>query len=327
MRKLIFTFLALTISFSLVAQQEKECCKKNEGAACCKADKESVSKSGWSKKGEFNFIVGQGGSRNWAAGSQRFSLMGDVTLNFQANRTWRKNIWENNFDLAYGVLNISKVGLRKIDDKIDFTSLFRHSVSKNNVIGVGGWFNMRSQFHNGYDYAATGKNRISGLMAPGYLTLAPGIELRPKCFSMFISPVASRMIVFTNEPYSFQYQGGVKPDGTSEVPLSWFYNVDPERKVRFEFGALVSTKLSKNIAKNVGYRTRLDVFSNYVDDPQNIDVFWNNNFEFKVNKCLSASYTFDLIYDDDVKMFGPLKNKAATQMRSQLGVGLVAKFR
>ncbi len=317
MRKLIVTFLAFTFTFTLLAQQKKACCKKEATA----------NKHGWSTKGNFAFNVGQGGSRNWAAGAQRFSLMGDVTLNYQVNKNWRKNIWENNLDLAYGLVNTSKLGFRKIDDKIDLTSMFRHSISKNNVVGIGAWFNMRSQFNDGYDYTATGKNRISGLMAPGYLTLGPGFEIRPKWFSMFVSPVASRMIVFTNEPYSFNYQGGVKPDGSNETPLSWFYNVDPERKVRFELGTLVSTKFGCDVAKNVAYRSRVDVFSNYVDDPQNIDVFWNNYFELKVNNWLSANYSFDLVYDDDVKMFGPTKNKAATQLRSQLGVGFVAKFK
>jgi hypothetical protein len=119
----------------------------------------------------------------------------------------------------------------------------------------------------------------------------------------------------------------VKPDGSQEIPLSWHYNVDPERKVRFELGALVSLKYKNEIAKNVTYSTRADFFSNYLDDPQNIDVFWTNVFHLKVNRWLIVSYNFDLIYDDDVKLFGEHKNKAATQLHSQLGVGFAAKFK
>lgn len=314
MRKLIFTLFAFILTFSLFAQ--------NNPATNSK-------KKQWTTQGIFSFNVGQGGSRNWAAGGERFTLQGAAYLNYQADRKWRKNIWENSVNLSYALVNTNKLGFRKTDDKIDYVSMFRHSVSKKNTVGIGAWFNVRSQFHHGYDHGETPKKRISGLMAPGYITLGPGFDIRTKsnAFSIFASPLAPRLILFTNRPYSFNYQGGVKPDGSSETPLSWHYNVDPERKVRFELGTLISVKYKREIAKNITYSTRADFFSNYVDDPQNIDVFWSNVFHMKVNKWLLVNYNFDLIYDDDVKLFGPNRNKAATQLRSQLGVGFAARFK
>jgi len=312
MRKLIFTLFLFTLTFSLFAQTNT-------------APKKP---SPWTTEGVFSFNVGQGGSRNWAAGSERFTLQAAAYLNYNATRKWRKNIWENTFDLSYALINTNKLGFRKTDDKIDYVSMFRHRVTKkDNAVGIGAWFNVRSQFHHGYDYTETPKRRISGLMAPGYITLGPGFDIRTKSASLFVSPVAPRLILFTNRPYSFNYQGGVKPDGSTEIPLSWHYNVDPVRKVRFELGALISVKYKREIAKNVTYSTRADFFSNYVDDPQNIDVFWSNVFRLKVNKWLIVNYNFDLIYDDDVKLFGPSRSKAATQLRSQLGVGFAAKFK
>lgn len=313
MRKLIFTLFAITITLSLLAQTPP-------------APKKA--KKIWDTHGLFSFNVGQGGSRNWAAGSEKFTLQGAAYLNYRADRKWRNNIWENSLDLSYAIINTNKLGFRKTDDKIDFVSLFRHRITKkNDAVGIGGWLNLRSQFHHGYDYSETPKRRISGLMAPGYLTLGPGFDVRTKWASLFVSPVAPRLIIFTNRPYSFNYQGGVKPDGSSEIPLSWHYNVDPERKVRFDFGALISVKAKKEVARNITYSTRADFYSNYLDDPQNIDVFWTNTFHLKVNKWLIVNYNFDLIYDDDVKLFGTNHNKAATQLRSQLGVGFAAKFK
>jgi hypothetical protein len=316
MRKLIFTLFAFICTLSLIAQDNMD------------GKKMMPSKKGWTTKGMFSFNIGQGGSRNWAAGSERFTLQGAAYLNYQANRKWRKNLWENNADLSYALISTNKLGFRKSDDKIDIVSNFRHTITKkDDMVGIGLWFNMRSQFHHGYDYSETPKRRISGLMAPGYLTLGPGFDIRPKLFSLFVSPIAPRLILFTNQPYSFNYQGGIKPDGSQEIPLSWHYNINPARKVRFELGALVSAKFKRVIAKNVTYKTRVDFFSNYVDDPQNIDVFWNNSFHLKVNNWLLVNYSFDLIYDDDVKLFGTSHNKAATQLRSQLGVGFAARFK
>ena len=313
MRKLIFTLLAFTFTFSLLSQTNKPPAKN---------------KRGWTTEGIFSFNVGQGGSRNWAAGSEKFTLQAAAYLNYQANRKWRKNIWENSIDLSYALVNTNRLGFRKTDDKIDYVSMFRHQVTKkDNVVGIGAWFNVRSQFHHGYDYSESPKRRISGLMAPGYLTLGPGFDIRKKHESLFVSPFAPRMILFTNRPYSFNYQGGVKPDGSQEIPLSWHYNVNPVRKVRFELGALISVKCKRDIAKNVTYSTRADFFSNYLDDPQNIDVFWTNVLHLKVNSWLIVNYNFDLIYDDDVKLFGASHMKAATQLRSQLGVGFQARFK
>ena len=313
MRKLIFTLFTFILTFSLFAQNAPAA-NKNTGL--------------WTTEGYLSFNVGQGGSRNWAAGSEKFTLQTAAYFNFQATRKWRKNIWENTLDLSYALTNSSSTGFRKTDDKIDFVSMFRHRISKkNNVLGLGAWFNTRTQFHDGYDYTESPKKRISGIMAPGYLTLGPGFDIRVNKASLFVSPLAPRLILFTNQPYSFSYQGGVKPDGSQEIPLSWHYNVDPVRKVRFELGALVSCKYKCEVAKNINYSTRADFFSNYVEDPQNIDVFWTNVLHMKVNNWLIVNYNFDLIYDDDVKLFGENNNKAATQMRSQLGVGFAARFK
>ena len=313
MRKLIFTLFTFILTLSLFGQTTPPANK---------------TKHLWTTEGYFSFNVGQGGSRNWAAGSEKFTLQTAAYFNFQATRKWRKNIWENTLDLSYALTNSSSTGFRKTDDKIDFVSMFRHQISKkDNVVGFGAWFNARTQFHDGYDYTESPKKRISGIMAPGYLTLGPGFDIRAKKASLFVSPLAPRLILFTNQPYSFSYQGGVKPDGTQEIPLSWHYNVDPVRKVRFELGALVSFKYKCEVAKNINYSTRADFFSNYVEDPQNIDVFWTNVLHMKVNNWLIVNYNFDLIYDDDVKLFGENNNKAATQMRSQLGVGFAARFK
>ncbi len=115
MRKLIFTLFSFTLTFSLFAQNTTT---------------GNNNKRGWTTEGYFNFNVGQGGSRNWAAGSEKFTLQAAAYLNYQANRKWRKNIWENSIDLSYALTNSSSTGFRKTDDKIDFVSMFRHQVCK-----------------------------------------------------------------------------------------------------------------------------------------------------------------------------------------------------
>ena len=103
---------------------------------------------------------------------------------------------------------------------------------------------------------------------------------------------------------------------------------------------------NKEVIKNVSWKSKLELFSGYsgrdeffgpnfssqrvVDEfhPERVDIYFTNSIVMKVNKWLNVAYDFDLIYDDDVRQFGPSGNVAALQFRSMLGVGLgvVAKF-
>jgi len=77
----------------------------------------------------------------------------------------------------------------------------------------------------------------------------------------------------------------------------------------------------------------VDLFSNYLHNPQNIDVNWQVLINMKVNKFLSASITTHIIYDDDIMIpldrneDGITEGKGPrTQFKEVLGVGLSYKF-
>ena len=54
--------------------------------------------------------------------------------------------------------------------------------------------------------------------------------------------------------------------------------------------------------ENVVFQTKLDLFSNYLNKPQNIDVSWETLLSMKVNKFISATLSTHLLYDDDIKI-------------------------
>jgi hypothetical protein len=64
----------------------------------------------------------------------------------------------------------------------------------------------------------------------------------------------------------------------------------------------VKVQYSKEVLKNVKLSTRADFFSNYLNNPQNIDINWETLIAMKINNFLSASITTNLIYDDDIKV-------------------------
>jgi len=76
--------------------------------------------------------------------------------------------------------------------------------------------------------------------------------------------------------------------------------IENGKRIRYEFGAFISAKIKQTIAKNIVLSTKLDLFNNYFENPQNIDVNWDVLINMKVNKFISASINTTLIYDDDI---------------------------
>ncbi len=311
MRRIIFTLIAFSFILSVSAQTAKPQKKK--------------AKSHWKSGGTASLSFMQGGARNAAFGGEKFSVSFSGQLYLWANRKVGLNNWENQIDLGYALTNAHTSGLRKSDDKFDFVTKFTHKYWKKSGIGV--WGNVRGQMTNGYDFTESPKQRISGFFAPAYVTAAVGLNYMPwKNFSLFAG-AANRWIIVTNSPYSYSYQGGVKPDGSAERSLAEKYGVDPERRVRFDIGPFVSASLKKELCKNLTYRGRADFLSDLVHgEPTNIDIYWSNYFSLKVNKWLQVQYNFDFTYDDDVEMFGPNKRSPAAQLKSVFGVGIMGRF-
>lgn len=311
MRRISFLSFSLLIVFTVSAQKMK------------KEKSPSAFKSG----GMITVLGGQSGTRNWTpAGEEKFSLTASANLILWANKEWKKNKWTNALDVAYALINTTSNGVRKIDDKLDLYSKYSHLLKDN--IGIGVVANLRTQLVNGYDYSETIRRRISGFFAPAYISFSPGVQYTSKnqSLNLHIGPGA-RWVVFTNSPYSLNYQGGIMPDGSAERPLAEKYGVDPRRQVRFEVGPYFSGLFNKEIVKNVTWKTRVDISSDIIEEePLNFDVYWTNVIGMKVNNWLSVNYNFDLYYDDDVRMFGADKTNPATQMKSILGVGVGVKF-
>ena len=69
---------------------------------------------------------------------------------------------------------------------------------------------------------------------------------------------------------------------------------------------------------NVSVENILNLYSNYLEDPQNVDIDYTLNLVMKVNKYISSNVTFQAIYDDNAVQ--------GFQIREALGVGLTYGF-
>lgn len=262
----------------------------------------SLDSNGWKKTGTFILNLNQGALSNWVAGGEQNVFGVNGILNYIIHYKNGKNIWDNFIDLALGFQNASSFSrFRKIDDRIDLTSKYGYQLAQKWYAGI--LFNFNSQALPGYDYSTTPETKISSFLAPGKILLSPGFDFKPaNNFSVFISPASVRWIVKRD------------PDFLDKA----MFGVDSSKKVNTEIGAFLMAKYNVAITKWAGFTSRLDFFSNYRRNPQNVDVLMNNLLTMKFNNILATNLSLDLLYDDDVRK--------RLQLKEILGIGLTLKL-
>ena len=289
------------------AQDETVKQLKDESSKTIK--KEGADSITWRRGGIYNLNLAQGSLSNWAAGGDDFSLSLTSYLNLFSFYKKGKHSWDNTLDFNFGYVKTTSLGSRKNDDRLDILSKYGYAIDS--AWYIAALANFRSQLARGYTYPDNVKTFSSTFLSPAYLLTSIGFDYKPgPNFSFFISPVTVRWVIVKND--SLSARGA--------------YGVDSGSHSKTEFGAFASANYIKDISKNVQYRGRLDLFSNYRHNPQNIDLFMTNVLSVKISRILTANWNLDLIYDDDVRIFGKNGSSAALQIKSLVGAGLQIKF-
>ena len=97
---------------------------------------------------------------------------------------------------------------------------------------------------------------------------------------------------------------------------------------RSALGTYIRANFKDEIVKNVNLKTRLELFTNFLENFGDIDVNWQLLIEMKVNDWLSANLTMDVIYDKDIRfdVFDDSGNLIGDEDRIQFkqifGIGL-----
>lgn len=264
----------------------------------------------WTVGGRYLLNVAQGSQSNWAAGGDEFSFSLNTNFGFFARYQEGGISWDNAIDLNYGIMNNTSQGTRKTDDRMDITTKPGYSITP--TVNLATLFNFHSQFTKGYNYKSDGtRELLSNFMSPGYFLVSIGFDYRPsEGLSIFLSPITSRWVYVAND--SLAAQGA--------------YGVDSGQHVTNEIGAFASINYNKDFSKKISYSGRLDLFSNYKNNPQNIDLLMTNMLIAKISKIFSFNVSLNLIYDDDVKLFGKNNDSPALQIKQTFGAGVAVKF-
>jgi hypothetical protein len=308
-KKLSLIIAWLLMSTALYAQDKTISKLKEDAGKTITKDASDTTARTWKKGGLLGLNVAQTSLSNWAAGGDEFSLSLNSLVNLYAFYKKNKSSWDNTLDFNLGYIKTTSLGSRKNDDRLDLLSKYGYAISSK--WNVSSLFNFRSQLFKGYTYGKNTKTLSSAFLSPAYVLLGIGMDFKPNDhFSVFISPATLRLTI-------------VKDDSLSAKGL---YGVEAGEHHHFEFGAFLSASYLKDLNKIVSYKGRLDLFSNYKHNPQNVDLLMSNVFAVKLSKWLTANWNFDLVYDDDARLFGKNGRSAALQVKSLIGVGLLIKF-
>lgn len=263
----------------------------------------------WKRGGMANLNIAQGSLSNWAAGGDKFTIAVSSYVNYFLLNKGAKHNWDNSVDFNFGYINTTSLGSRKNDDRFDILSKYGYSLDSTNKIFLSALFNFRTQFFDGSTYIDGTGTLNSTFLSPAYLFLAAGFDYKPfNNFSLFLSPLTERMTIVTSKRLSGQYGVAVGKNSINQI------------------GAFASINFKSPVFKNVTYKGKLDLFTDYGNNPGNVDMYFTNFLNFKINKYLSASYNLDLIYDDDVKLFGKNADSPGLQLKSLIGIGFSMPF-
>jgi hypothetical protein len=325
MKKLLLLSFLL---FSIIgfAQDAEEASKLDEKA--------EEGKDGWTRSGKITLLINQSAFSNWQAGGDN-NFAGNVNLNYDINYIKGIWIWDNKILASYGLTSTKDDGIRKTDDRLELNSILGRHIKKN--WSASFFMNFKTQFTDGYAYeddyldqAPAGIIRdnedfpTSGFFKPAYWSFGPGF-LWKKNDNLYanISPLTAKFTFITSEIFTYNDEDYFDANGNqlyvyeSSNDVETF-GVDPGDSSLFEFGFNLRAYYKADIMKNISIENILNLYSNYLDKPQNVDLDYTMNLVMKINDVFSTNLTFQTIYDDNAFQ--------GFQIREIFGLGLNMNF-
>lgn len=281
MKKFAFGLLGLLSVFSVQGQD---------------ADNLEIQKP-WKSSGNVGLLLNQSSFSNWQAGGDN-TVSGNLNVNYDINYAKEDWTWDNKIQVNYGLTKLKGEQEKKTNDRLEINSLLGKKMQ-------GNWYysafaNFKTQLDSGYD-----KDGVinSHFMSPAYLQIGPGLLWqKSENLKVNIAPATSRFIMVHKHFTALHESFGVKQGKTLE----------------YQLGMSLSGYYKVNLMENVSMENIINLYSNYLDKPQNVVLDYQLNIVMSINKYLSTNFTFQTIYDDQAF--------SGFQIREMLGVGVNFTF-
>lgn len=237
-------------------------------------------------------------SDNWTGGGVN-SIGLNAFLNYKANYKRGVHTWDNEIDLAYGVLKNEGQSSRKSVDRLFLDTKYGRALNKKWDFYTS--LSFLSQFAEGFNYDAiedpvTGETSdllISNLFAPAFITSSWGFEYHPvDYFKLRLGPFSPRITVVSDDD--------VAPTGEEDGVLTR-YGVEDGDNIRTEWLAFQMTAdFNKDIAKNLNLKWKYILYANYEELAfDQIDHRLDVALTAKVNNFVDVGLGAIMIYDAD----------------------------
>jgi len=282
---------------------------------------------GWNTDKQIGVHFNQVSFNNWNAGGSN-SISAIFSGSAKANYKNKQLFWNSALNLRYGINKQEQQPFRKTDDAIGVSSNFGYEKNPDSNWFYSAKFSFNTQFADGFnDFNSP---PISKFMAPGYLFLGVGMEYgrHIEKLSIYASPLTLKATFVLDESLANRGAFGVAPA---------IYDMDGNllqegENTRSEFGFLITNQYQNEILENVNLNSLFRLYTDYLNQFGNIDLEWEVNFDFRVNKYISAILGSHLRYDDDIKnevVQNEITNQITVlegpklQWKQLLGVGVV----
>jgi hypothetical protein len=252
------------------------------------------------------------------AAQDRLGFGGGINVfgNYQKGRVAWSNLGQWNFGvqrLGIGVVRIgntaANVPFQKSLDELVVTSKLGYKTNTNSKLFYAADFNFLSQltptFQGGSSFPGLflsnveGSSRLSQLFAPAIINLALGVDYKPNDkFSLFYSPLGAKWVIVSDDAIALRgVHGNPVTKSATGVILS-AENVDAQLGSQLR---MVYT--NKFLDDKLAYTSNMLLFSNYLSNPQNIDLDWRNSLSWTLFKNFQLGLLVNFFYDDDMNMF------------------------
>lgn len=284
----------------------------------------------WTKINKLGINLSEVAFVNWnAGGNNSVSSLGNAR--FERNYKFRYIKWDNFIQLKYGLNAQEGRKIRKTDDAIRFSSTFGYRTDT-----INNWYysvkaNFNTQFANGYKYPDR-STPLSRFMAPGYFFLGAGTSYisENQKFNFYISPLTQKATFVLDQELANKGAFGVKK---AILDVNGTILTQGENQY-IELGFLITNKWETEIMENVGLRSNLSLYTDYLSSFGNIDVDWELNLNLKVNRFITTSLGTHFIYDDDILFDRQVDangivtdpGEPRLQFKQLLGVGVTYEF-
>jgi len=310
MIKWILIVVFIAISFIGFAQEDEE---------------KETPKEGWTKTGNISLLFNQAAfNAEWQGGGVS-NVSGNLKLNYDFNYLKGKNSWDNKILAEYGITKIeSEKNTQKTNDRLEYTSILGKQI-KESLWSYSIFLNFKTQFDSGYEetdrevevngetITITDRTRNSKFFSPAYIQLGPGLLWKKSDnLKVNIAPLAARFIIVDG-----QFTDPNDPRNRLDDNMEYF-GVAANETLRFEFGASVNGYAKFDLMTNISMENLLNLYSDYLSDPQNVTIDYTMNLIMSVNNWITANLTFQAIYEDNAIQ--------GFQIRETLGIGVTYGF-